>query len=145
MVAGLAAAGANRSTILLLSVSAFAFRAMTLGTVEPLLVLLIALAWRWRDSELRAGAVLAAGILIKPLVAPLAVFFLATRRLRSVAAAAVLVVAGWFACPGGTVAGGLAYLRELHRFSQFAGPKSMSPADLVAGGRLGRGSSRQAY
>lgn len=119
------------SAALSLCISAFALRALTLGTVEPLLVLCLALTWRWRDRPLRSGGALAAGVLIKPVVAPLALFFLITRRPRTVAMAIPLCALSWFASPGGTVAAGWDYLRMLRRLSTIEGPTSLATVNLV--------------
>jgi hypothetical protein len=55
------------------------------GNETILLVLLTALVWRHRDNALIAGVLTAAAISLKPLVWPLALWLLATRRWRACA------------------------------------------------------------
>jgi hypothetical protein len=75
-------------------VSAPAAWGVLLGNLSPLLMLGGACAWRWRAHVWRPAAVVAAMILSKVFVWPLAVWLLATRRLRAVAALALLAVVG---------------------------------------------------
>ena len=91
----------------------------------------LALIWRWRDRSLRSGGALAAAVLIKPVVAPLALFFLITRRPRTVAVAIPLCLIAWFASPGGTIAAAWDYLRMLRRLSAIEGPTSLATVNLV--------------
>lgn len=53
------------------------------GSLTPLLVLGIALTWRYRDRPAVAGPLVALLISIKPFLWPLAVWLLATRRYRA--------------------------------------------------------------
>jgi hypothetical protein len=62
--------------------------AIDLGTIEPLLLLAVAAAWRWRDVAWRAGAAVGAAIVLKLFLWPLALWLAFTRRVR----AAVLAV-----------------------------------------------------
>ena len=94
-------------------------------------MLCLALIWRWRDSPRRSGAALAAGILIKPVVVPVALFLVITRRPRTLAVAAALVAVGWFASPGGTAAAGWDYLSMLRRLSAIEGPTSLATVNLI--------------
>jgi hypothetical protein len=55
------------------------------GNVTLLLVLGVAAAWRLRDRPLAAGLVIALTISLKPITWPLAVWLLATRRVRATA------------------------------------------------------------
>jgi len=59
--------------------------AWLLGNVSAPLACLSAVAWRYRDRPLVAGLAIAVAISIKPLVWPLALFLLATRRWRAAA------------------------------------------------------------
>jgi hypothetical protein len=83
--------------------------AVRLGTLTPVLVLLLALGWRWRDQAARCGLAVAAAIVAKVFLAPLLLWLLVTRRFRAaaiaVAATAGLLLAGWLAV-------GLAGLRD---------------------------------
>lgn len=107
--------------------------AVRLGTLTPVLALLLALAWRWRDQAARCALVVAAAIVAKVFLAPLLLWLLVTRRLRAaaiaVAATAGLVVGGW-------VAVGLAGLREyptlLSTLSDVEAARSYSLAALAA-------------
>jgi hypothetical protein len=69
------------------------------GNATPLLVLLVAAAWRYRDRPWAPGLALAGALTIKPFVAPLLVWLLVTGRRRSLLAAAagsvLLALAGW--------------------------------------------------
>ena len=70
-----------------------------LGTLTPVLLLLAAIAWRWRDRRWVAGAALAAALSLKMFLWPLVVWFLATRRFGAAGIAAglgvVATVGGW--------------------------------------------------
>ena len=72
-----------------------------LGTIEPLLLLLVAAAWRWRDDALRAGAAAGGAIVLTLFLWPRALWFAFTRRVRTaglvVAAAVGLAVLSWAA------------------------------------------------
>jgi hypothetical protein len=66
--------------------------AWSLGQLTPLWLLGVALAWRWRDAPLRAGAAVAFAALTKLLAALCLIPFVVVRRLR--AALGFAVVAG---------------------------------------------------
>jgi alpha-1,2-mannosyltransferase len=70
-----------------------------LGTISPLLALLVAALWRYRDRTLPAALLLAAIIVSKLFLAPLAVWLLVTRRWRAAALgsaiALVSTLAAW--------------------------------------------------
>lgn len=59
-----------------------------LGTFTPVLVLLLAVAWRWRDRKWVSGGALGAGICLKLLLWPLVAWFVASRRYAAAAIAA---------------------------------------------------------
>jgi alpha-1,2-mannosyltransferase len=61
--------------------------ALELGQVEILLTLAAALLWRYRDRWLLAAAALGVGLAIKPLMFPLMIWLLLTRRFRAAFAA----------------------------------------------------------
>lgn len=63
------------------------------ANVSALLMLACALTYRFRDSWPREGAALGLGIALKLLLWPLAIWLLATRRVRGLAAAAVVAAA----------------------------------------------------
>lgn len=75
--------------------------ALELGQVEILLTLAAALVWRFRDRHLLAAAALGAGLAIKPLMFPLLVWLVVTRRYRAAigacAVSAGLTLASWAA------------------------------------------------
>jgi alpha-1,2-mannosyltransferase len=81
--------------------SAPVFAGITVGNVTPLIVLSAACAWRWREEPGRGAAALGFGLIVKPILWPLVVWALLTRRLRlafaSVALALVVDVVGWAA------------------------------------------------
>lgn len=66
---------------------------LTWGNAGLLLVPLVALAWRWRDRSLRAGAVAGVAIASKLFAWPLLVWLVATRRYRAAATAVVATAA----------------------------------------------------
>lgn len=63
-----------------------------LGTFTPLLVLALAIAWRWRDRRLAPGFAIGAAIALKLFVWPLAVWLAATRRWLEAAVATLVAV-----------------------------------------------------
>jgi glycosyl transferase family 87 len=63
------------------------------GNVTLVLVLLLACAWRWRARWTRSGLAVAAATAVKPLLAPLLVWLLLTRRFRAAAFSAAACVA----------------------------------------------------
>ena len=54
--------------------------AVRIGTMTPLLLLLLAVAWRWRDRRWLVSGALAAAIALKLFLWPLVVWLVATRR-----------------------------------------------------------------
>lgn len=64
-----------------------------LGTFTPLLLLLAAVAWRWRDRPWAVGGALGAALSLKLFLWPLAVWLLATRRFGAAAIAAGVATA----------------------------------------------------
>jgi hypothetical protein len=71
------------------------------GNVTLLLLLLVAAAWRYRDSPLGSGLLVALAISLKPIAWPLVLWLAATRRFRgaawSIGIAAVLNLVTWAA------------------------------------------------
>jgi Glycosyltransferase family 87 len=69
------------------------------GAIGPVLALLVALAWRYRDRVGAASASLGAAVALKVFLWPLVVWLAATRRWRAavwaVAVAAALVLGSW--------------------------------------------------
>jgi alpha-1,2-mannosyltransferase len=69
------------------------------GNATPLVVLLVAVAWRYRDRRWLPGLALAGALALKPFVAPLLVWLVATRRWRgalaAVGGALGLALLGW--------------------------------------------------
>lgn len=72
-----------------------------LGTFTPVLLLLAAVVWRWRDRPWIAGGALAGALSLKLFLWPLAVWLLATRRFAAAAIAAglaaVMTLGAWVA------------------------------------------------
>ena len=66
--------------------------AVEYGAVGPVLVLLVSLAWRFRD-RLPAGAALGVAVAVKLFLWPLGLWLVLTRRLRGACAAVVVAVA----------------------------------------------------
>ena len=75
--------------------------AVRLGTFTPVLILLLAVAWRWRDRRWVAGSALGLAITLKLFVWPLVVWLAATRRYGAAAItgglAAALTFGAWAA------------------------------------------------
>ena len=63
-----------------------------LGTFTPVLLLLAAVTWRWRDRRWIAGGALAAALTLKLFLWPLLVWMVATRRLGAAGIATGLAV-----------------------------------------------------
>jgi glycosyl transferase family 87 len=72
---------------------------IAIGNATTLVVLLVAVAWRFRDRAWIVGLTLAAAIATKLFAAPLVVWLVATRRYRAAAIAAAgapaLILAAW--------------------------------------------------
>jgi arabinofuranan 3-O-arabinosyltransferase len=66
--------------------------ALGLGQVELLLVLAMALVWRFRDRWLLAGIALGAALAVKPLMLPVLAWLLITRRVRASLASVVVAL-----------------------------------------------------
>lgn len=66
---------------------------LRLGQVNELLVLLCAVAWRWRSRELASGLAVGVAVVAKLFLWPLGLFVVFTRRWRAVAGALALVAA----------------------------------------------------
>jgi len=83
----------------LASVFLFTRSGIDLGTVGPLLLLLTAAAWRWRDRQVRPAAAVGAAVAVKLFLWPLAGWLALTGRLRAAAAsvglALVFVLLPW--------------------------------------------------
>jgi hypothetical protein len=71
----------------------FTRSAVDLGTVGPLLVLAVAVAWRWRDRIVEPAAAFGAAVALKLFLWPLAGWLALTRGVRAAAAGAGLALA----------------------------------------------------
>jgi alpha-1,2-mannosyltransferase len=93
------------------------------GNATILLLLPLALAWRWKANAVKAGLAVAAGIAIKPVVLSLLAWLLLTRRLLAAGvatiASAALVVVPWAAIG---FEGLRSYPRLLDRLDEVYGP-----------------------
>ncbi len=119
--------------------SSFALRSVSLGTVEPLLFVLLAAVWRARDAQRTSGAALAVAIVLKPVVAPVWLFFVLTGR-RAGAVATVVVGAGlWAAGAGLSPHAAYSYASMLRRLSSIESGHSESTVRVL--GELGVGRS----
>jgi hypothetical protein len=66
--------------------------ALKLGTIMPILALLLALAWRFRDKARLAVPILALLVLAKVFLWPIGVWYLTTRRVGAAVGACILTV-----------------------------------------------------
>jgi glycosyl transferase family 87 len=101
------------------------------GTMTPFLAVVVAAAWRYRDSRLTAPAAVAAGVVAKVFLWPLVVWFAATRRTRSallsIAGALVLGLASWSVVG---LAGLSTYPHLLRTLSRVWAPHAYGPMGL---------------
>jgi alpha-1,2-mannosyltransferase len=106
--------------------------AVRLGAVTPVLLLLAALAWRYRDDPLKCGAAVGSAVMLKLFLWPLVLWLAVTRRFRAagvaVAGAAVVTVAAWAGLGGG---GPIQYLRLLRALTRIEGVQSYSLVALA--------------
>jgi len=77
----------------------FTRSAVDLGTIAPLLLLAVAVAWRWRDALVLPAVVSGAAVALKLYLWPLAIWLALTRRFRAavgaVACALAFVLVPW--------------------------------------------------
>lgn len=73
--------------------SAPVISSVRIGTFTPILILLVAIAWRWRDRPFVSGGSIALAISFKIFLWPMVFWLAATRRYAAAAAAAGLAVA----------------------------------------------------
>jgi alpha-1,2-mannosyltransferase len=108
--------------------------AVELGTISPLLALGLALLWRFRDRRGVTAVALAALVVAKLFLWPLAIWLIATRRWRTVAAAAGLTVAAMLlSLPLGglSISAYRDYPSLLHLLSAFESSFSLSLVSLA--------------
>jgi hypothetical protein len=108
-----------------------------LGTISPLLTLLLAALWRFRDRDRAAVPILSLIVVAKLFLWPVGLWLLLTRRFRTVAAATIVSAAAVIASALPIGLGALTHYPALLRsLSAFDGPLSMSLTSLVtnAGG-----------
>ncbi|HEX4521811.1 MAG TPA: glycosyltransferase family 87 protein [Gaiellaceae bacterium] len=68
-----------------------ALSTIAIGNATILVILLVAVAWRWRDSPWVTGLALAAAVAVKFFVAPLVIWMLATKRYKAAAVTTLTV------------------------------------------------------
>ncbi len=111
---------------------------LRLGTLEPLVLVLVALLWRYRDRVVVA-AVLAAGVaLSKVFLAPLLLWLVFTRRIRTAmlaaSLAAIMCLLAWLPLGESTI---LSYPSLLHTLAGYEQTFSYSLTSLFVGLGLG--------
>lgn len=105
--------------------------AIGLGTISPLLAFLLAVLWRFRDRDRIAAPALAALVLAKLFLWPVALWLLLTRRFRAVASAALLSAAAVLVASLPLGLGTLTHYAALLRsLSGIEGPTSFSLMSL---------------
>jgi alpha-1,2-mannosyltransferase len=114
-----------------------------LGTLSPILLLLVALAWRYRDRAWIAGGSIAAVVVLKVFLWPLVLWLAATRRLAAAAIAAAAAVAftavAWAAIG---FAGFSEYPHLLSRLTDVVADRGFSLVALGSDLGFGRDASR---
>jgi hypothetical protein len=117
--------------------------AIHLGTVTVVLVLGVALAWRWRDHAVRVGLVLGLVVAVKLFLWPLVVWLAITRRFRAAGVAAgsavVLFLAPWIPLDG---VGLGSYPHRLSLLSSLEAKRGFSPAALLSHLGVGWGAAQ---
>jgi hypothetical protein len=105
-----------------------------LGTIEPLLLLAIAVAWHWRDRVLQPAAAVGVAIVLKLFLWPLAVWLVLMRRVRAAVAAVSVAIGLAFVTWAAVGFAGLSgYPHLLHRL---ANDESRASYSVVALGVL---------
>jgi hypothetical protein len=124
-----------------------AVSSLMLGAVDLVLVLGLALCWRWRAHAGRAGLALGAIIALKLLAAPLIAWLIVTRRFRAAAVAcatsAALLLGGWALIDFHGLAGYQRLLAILTDIESSRGYSFVAFANLV--GISGSGASLAPY
>lgn len=117
-----------------------AISSVRLGTFTPVLVLLMAVAWRWRDRRWIAGGSLALAISLKIFLWPLVFWLAATRRYAAAAIAAGLSAALTFGAWAAIGFDGLADYPDLvRRLTEVVATRSLSLVALGLEAGLPRG------
>lgn len=106
--------------------------AVRLGAVTPVLLLLAALAWRYRDDPLRCAAAVGSAVMLKLFLWPLFLWLAVTRRFRAagvaVGGAALVTAAAWAGLAGN---GLMHYLRLLRTLTRVEAVQSYSLVALA--------------
>ena len=117
--------------------------AVTAGTLSWPLALCAALAWRYRDRRYVAATAIVFAVVTKLFLWPLAIWLIATRRVRTatttVALGITVVIASWSVIG---FDGMLSYPRHLGTIQKFEQEKGYSLFPLMRGIGLSTGSSR---
>ena len=122
--------------------SAPVISAVRLGTLTPVLILLLAVAWRWRDRRWVAGGSLAFAISLKLFLWPLVIWLAATRRWAAAALAAALAAGATLAAWAAIGFDGLAdYPELLRRLSDVVADRGFSLVALGVEAGMPRGAA----
>ena len=114
-----------------------------LGTLTPILLLFVALAWRYRERPWIACASVAAAVVLKVFLWPLVVWLALTRRYLAAAGAAALAVGFTLVSWAAIGFDGFGdYPHILGRLSHVVGPRGFSLVALGSDLGLGNGASR---
>lgn len=110
------------------------YSSFSLGTISPVLALLLAAGWRFRDERPRlSAAAIAAAIVAKVFLLPVVLWLLATRRWRTAAWTAIFGAAAFlipFAPLG--LHGFLRYFHLLRKLDEALGTHSFSTRTLMS-------------
>ena len=108
-------------------------QAIVLGNPTILLMLPLAIAWRWRDAPWLSGGAVAVAVALKPFLWPLGLWLLLTRRFRAavtaVALALALLAVSWAAIGFHGLVDYPSLIRLISE--KTAGPRSLSIATFV--------------
>ncbi len=94
----------------LIVLSSFALTAFQVASIEPLLLLLLAVAWRFRDNTVASASTLALAISAKLFLLPLLLWLVLTRKYKALALTAAMLL--------GLIVPTVGFVPSVHRYYQ---------------------------